>query len=398
MNTDNFIMRLKKPFQLTIILWGGMFLTACAGYDNFTFNTPAPLLATTPTPIPQVTSSPRYLGPCGDLAQLAPEIRFLNWGYYIDPEILTQFEQECGVKVHLDIFANNEELIATLEAGHSGYDVVVPTDHAVQTLIQKGLLRELDILNNIPNFANVKPYLLGLYYDPKNKYSVPYQWGVTGIAYNTTQFQTPPTSWSVLLNPAEVCRHNGLASLLDEKREALGAALVYLGYSYNDIDPTHHEEAQSVLAALEDCVGYNALSFLPALVNEEVMVAHAWSGAVAQARNENGNIAFFIPEEGGAVWQDNMVIPIDAPNPYTAEIFINYILDPRIGAKLSRYTLFYTPNEQAELLLGDEYFVTLQQGGMMIDAETYGRLEWVERNEETAIFDKTWSIVRPSEE
>ncbi|MBK8430885.1 MAG: hypothetical protein IPL28_06135 [Chloroflexi bacterium] len=138
MNTDNFIMRLKKLFQLTVILWGGVFLTACAGYENFTFNTPAPLLATTPTSSPQVTPSPPYLGLCGDRTQLAPEIRFLSWGHYMDPEILTQFEQECGVKVSTDIFANNDELIMTLEQGNTFYDVTIPTDNTVQILIRKG--------------------------------------------------------------------------------------------------------------------------------------------------------------------------------------------------------------------------------------------------------------------
>lgn len=357
-----------------VCAWG---LVACGGR------------AAEPTAVPTAVSER-----CGDKSQLASELRFFNWGSYMDPDILAQFEAECGVKVYEDIFSGNEEMIAKIQAGNSGYDLVVPSDHAVQSMTERGLLRELD-KGNIPNFGNLKASQIGLYYDPQNLYSVPYQWGVTGIAYNTAVFETPPSSWSVLFDPTELCQYSGFASLLDDERETLGAALVYLGYDYNDTTAEHHQEALALLTAVKPCLaGYDSDVFNLTLVSEEVVLAHAWSGAVAQARSENDKVAFFVPQEGGTIWQDNLAIPVDAPHPYTAEVFINYLLFPEIGAQLSNYTYFFTPNEAAEPLLATDYFAILQSGGMVVTPEMYERLEWIKRSDETTIFSDTWTALK----
>lgn len=331
---------------------------------------------------------------CGDPARLAPQLNFFNWSDYMDPDILTQFEAECGVQVRQDIFSSNEDLIARIQAGNSGYDLIIPSDYAVEILISRGLLRELDH-SNIPNMVNVNPAQMGLYYDPDNRYTLPYQWGATGLAYNTAHFATPPDSWAYVFDPELACQNTGFVSLLDDERETVGAALKYLGYSYNDTDPMHHAEAEALLIASKDCLaGYNSDNFNQTLAGEEVVLAQAWTGGAALARSENENIAFVIPKEGGAIWQDNMAIPIDAPNPYTAEVFINYVLDPEIGAQLSNYIYYFTPNQAAETLLDEEYFAILEGGGMVITDEVRQRLEWIERNEQTIIFSDTWTAVK----
>lgn len=331
---------------------------------------------------------------CGDRSQLASEINFFNWGDYMDEDILDQFEDECGVRVNQDIFSSNEDMIARIQAGNSGYDLIVPSDYAVQIMVQRGLLREIN-QDNIPNVANLNPNLMGLYFDPENQYSLPYQWGTTGIAYNINEYDTVPDSWRFLLETEFVCEHSGFASLLDDEREAVGAALKYLGYSYNDTDPGHHEEARALLIAQKECLaGYNSDNFSQTLSGEEVVIAQAWSGGTALARSENENIAYVIPEEGGAIWMDNVAIPGDAPNPYTAEIFINYLLDAEIGAQLSNYTYYFTPNQAAEPLLDDEYFEILESGGMLVTDEVYERLEWIERDDATVIFSDTWTAVK----
>lgn len=332
---------------------------------------------------------------CGDPGKLAEQLNFFNWADYMDEEILTQFEAECGVKVVQDIFSSNEDMIAKIQAGNSGYDLVIPSDYAVEILIKANLLAELD-RSNIPNLANINPDNLGMYYDPENKYSLPYQWGTTGIAYNTTAFPDgPPDSWAVLFEPELLCQHSGFASMLDDERETIGAALKYLGYSYNDTDPAHHEEAKTLLQAQKECLaGYNSDNFNQTLAGEEVLVAHAWSGGTALARSENENVAFVIPKEGGAIWQDNMAIPIDAPNKYTAEVFINYLLDSEIGAQLTNYTYYFTPNKAAEPLLDESYFQLLQDGNMLVDEETLKRLEWIKRDDKSIIFSDTWTAVK----
>lgn len=376
---------------------------ACGGTAEQTATaTPAPA-ATEATSTTDDTTEPddtttedpaATTGRCGDTTKLAPEIHFYNWSDYMDPDILTAFEEECGVKVTQDIFASNEDLIAKVQAGNSGYDLIVPSDYAVQILIQRNLLKKLD-MQNIPNAVNLNEDLLGLYYDPNNEYSLPYQWGTTGIAYNTKYFETPPDSWAVLFDPEQVCQNSGFVSMLDDERETVGAALKYLGYSYNDTDPAHHAEALALLQAQKDCLaGYNSENYNQSLVGEEVYMAHGWSGIIAFARSENPDIAFVIPKEGGAIWQDNMAIPVDAPNAYTAEVFMNYLLDAQVGAQLSNYIYFFTPNQASEPLLDEEYFQILQEGGMLVTDEVKARLEWIERNEETIIFSDTWTAVK----
>jgi len=331
---------------------------------------------------------------CGDPSQLASELHFFNWADYMDENILTQFEEECGVKVIMDIYAGNEDMIAKVQAGNSGYDMVIPSDYAVQIMVNAGLLRPLDMAN-IPNVANIKPSLMGMYYDPENTYSIPYQWGTTGIAYNTTVFPEAPDSWAAIFDPALACEHKGFVLMLDDEREAIGAVLKYLGYSYNDTDPAHQAEAQKVLLAQKECLaGYTSENYIQALAAEEVVIAHAWSGGTALARSENPNVAYVIPKEGGAIYMDNMSIPVDAPNPYTAEVFINYLLNPEIGAQLSNYIYYFTPNAAAEPLLDEIYTELLTSGGMMVDDEILSRLEWIKRDEKSIIFSDTWTAVK----
>jgi spermidine/putrescine transport system substrate-binding protein len=353
-----------------------LFAAACGGGGNATTGTAA--------------DSDR----CGDSSQLASQISFFNWADYMDDDILDQFEEECGVRVNQDVFSSNEDMIARIQAGNSGYDLIVPSDYAVQIMVERGLLRELN-LDNIPNLKNLNPDLMSLFYDPTNSYSLPYQWGITGIAYNRAYFDTPPDSWAYILDPELACQHRGFISLLDDEREAVGAALKYMGYSYNETDPGRHAEARDLLISSKNCLaGYNSDNFNQTLAGEEVILALAWSGGTALATSENENVAFVIPQEGGAIWMDNLAIPIDAPNAYTAEIFINYLLDAEIGAQLSNYTYYFTPNLAAEPLLDEEYFEILTLGGMIVTDDVMARLEWIERDEFTIIFSDTWTAVK----
>ena len=150
-----------------------------------------------------------------------------------------------------------------------------------------------------------------------------------------------------------------------------------------------------MLLAQKECLaGYNSDNYNQTLAGEEVMIAHAWSGGTALARSENENVRFVIPAEGGAIWMDNMAIPADAPNAYTAEIFINYLLDAEIGAQLSNYTYYFTPNTAAQPLLAADYFDILESGGMLVDDDVRARLEWIKRDDQSIIFSDTWTAVK----
>lgn len=386
----------KGLFFMALVLSVGILLAACGGSDQQQ-EAPAQEEAAAEAEMPAEASSEETAATdrCGDPGQLSDQLNLFNWSDYMDPEILTQFEEECGVSVQEDYYSSNEDMLAKVQAGNSGYDVVIPSDYTVGLMIKGELLAELD-KNNIPNIQNINPNHLGLYFDPENTYSVPFQWGTTGIAYNTQEFPAgPPDSWAYIFEPEQVCQHSGFVSLLDDEREVIGAALKYLGYSYNDTDPAHHEEAKNLLLSSKDCLaGYNSDNVYQILASEEVVLAHEWSGGAALGRSENENIAYVVPKEGGAIWMDNMAIPKDAPHKYTAEVFINYLLEPEIGAQLSNYTYYFTPNEAAESLLDPEYHDLLETGGMMITDEDYERLEWIKRDADSIIFSDTWTAIK----
>ncbi|MEM7535358.1 MAG: spermidine/putrescine ABC transporter substrate-binding protein [Chloroflexota bacterium] len=331
---------------------------------------------------------------CGDPEQLDDTLNFYNWADYIDENIITMFEEECGVEVNLDLYTSNEEAIAKIQAGNSGYDLSIPTDYAAKILIDEGLVQALN-MDAIPNAANLDPASMGMYYDPENTYSLPYAWSTTGIAYNTTYFDEAPTSYASLFDLEQVCANSGFVSMLNDERETVGMALQSLGHSANETDPAAHDEALALLQAQKDCIaGYNSENFIQTLAAEEVVMAGSWGFAAALSYLDNENIRYFIPEEGGIIWQDNMVIPTDAPHPYTAHVFINYLLDPEIGAMLTEWTFGFTPNTAVVPLLSDDYYTTMETVGLLVDDETRERLEWVLRGEGAEIFSETWTTLK----
>jgi spermidine/putrescine transport system substrate-binding protein len=327
-------------------------------------------------------------GRCGDPARLGETLNFYNWADYIDEAILQRFEEECGVKVIMDTYTSNEEAIAKIRAGNSGYSLVIPTDYAVKIMIEEGLLRPLD-MENIPNVENIDPEQMGLYYDPDNTYSIPYQYSTTGLAYNATAFETPPDSWAVLFDRNEHC---GRSSLLEDQRETIGAALVYLGYDWNSADPAAHEQALQLLLKARECVaGFDSANYIGNLASGEILVAESWGFAAGIARLDNPDVHYVIPKEGGTIWQDNFVIPADAPDPYTAEVFINYMLEPDIGAMLTEFTLGFTPNTAVEPLLSEDYHAIIDEGGIALDPSVRERLVWQIRSKEIdRVFAETW--------
>ncbi len=327
---------------------------------------------------------------CGDPERLGDSLNFYNWADYMDEEVLTRFQEECGVVVTMDTYTSNEEAVAKIQAGSSGYSLVIPTDYAVGILIEEGLARPLN-MENIPNAANLDPNQMGLYYDPDNTYSLPFQYGTTALAYNATAFDTPPDSWAVLFDQNEHC---GQSSLLEDQRETIGSALVYLGYDWNETDPQAHQKALDLLLEARNCVtGFDSANYIGNLASGEIVVSGSWSFAAGIARLDNPDVFYVVPKEGGMIWQDNFVVPADAPDPYTAEVFINYMLEPDIGALITEFTLGFTPNLAVQPLLSEDYHAIIEEGGIAIDDEVRERLVWQVREEEHAIFAETWEAI-----
>jgi spermidine/putrescine-binding protein len=323
---------------------------------------------------------------------LAKELHVYNWSEYIDPEIYADFENEFGVKVTEDTYASNEDLLAKLQAGATGYDLIVPSDYMVT------IMRELDLLaplnfDNIPNFSNISDKFMDPPYDPGNKYSVPYQWGTTGIGYDTNVFEEAPDSWSYLFDPNVAPQYAGKLSMLNDSREAIGAALKYLGYSLNTTDEAQLEEAKQLLIQQKQWVStYDSEGYEDLLAAGETELAHGWSGDFFMAALEADQVWYTIPKEGAVIWTDNLAIPKTANSQHTAEVFINYLLRPEVGAKVTNYTWYGSPNEAAEEFIDPEI---LNEPAIYPPPEVMDKLEFIrDVGDATTLYDRIWTEVK----
>ncbi len=289
---------------------------------------------------PEATAMEPWTCPDGFQGQT---LNVFNWTTYIADNTIPDFEAACGVSIVYDTYESNEALLARLRGGNPGYDIVVPTDHMVATMINLGLLEPLDMAS-IPNFANVSEDLKNPSYDPGNVYSVPYQWGTIGVGYDIDKVGGEITSWD------QVFSYNGPVAWLDDPRAMIGIALQILGYDPNTSDPNQVGEARDFLINN----GGNVVSIAgddgqAQLERGDVDITVEYMGDIYQVAADCGcdNIKFALPAEGGNIWVDNLAIPTGAPNKPLAEVFINYILDPQIGADISNYTAFASPNQAA---------------------------------------------------
>lgn len=328
----------------------------------------------------------------GGEQELADELHLYNWSEYIDPEIFDAFEEEYGVKVVEDTFSSNEELLAKIQAGAAGYDLIVPSDYMVEIMIEEGLLAELDH-DNIPNISNLSDIFSNPPYDPELTYCIPYQWGTTGIGYNSDEFDEPPGSWSYLFDPAIASQYAGQFTMLNDSREAIGAALKYLGYSLNSTDENQLEEAKQVLIEQKPFVfSYDSDQFEDLIAADEVLYGHGWSGDYFAAAVEDERIWYIIPDEGGVVWADNMCIPASSDAKYTAEVFINYILQPEIAAQITNFTWFGSPVAAAEEFIDPEI---LEEPAIYPPPEVMEKLEWIKDvGDATPLYERIWTEVK----
>ena len=328
---------------------------------------------------------------CGDMSQLADEIFLYTWVEYIDPDLKTQFETECGVKVTETNFDSNETLLATLQAGGAEYDIIVPSDYMVQLLIDEGMVQELDY-NVITNISNMEPLNVNQYFDPDQKYTVPWFWGTSGFAVDTSVVTDVQSSWSMMFDPnSPYC---GQISMLDDERETIGAALMYLGYSINDTDPAHLEEAKNLLIEQSKCVkAYDSQTNDDLLISGETVLGHMWTGdAILAGSTDAGGreeIEYVIPQEGTTIWQDNMMVPVGAPNAYTAMVFMNYFQYPEIAAQNAEWVGYATPNKAAKEFIDPEM---LSNESVYPSAEVAESLQWIEDvGPALELYDRIWT-------
>ena len=278
-----------------------------------------------------------------ELGPIESRLSIYNWSDYIAPEVVPAFEREFGVRVTYDVYESAEELQAKLQAGATGYDLVVPPTDTVEAFRAGGIIAPLSA-RYLPNRSHVAPLFRGLGHDPENRFAVPWQWGMTGIAWRTDRVPEPPASWALFLDP----RYRGKMTMLDDPRDVLGAFLKYRGRSLNSTAPEELEQARrDAVAAKANLRAYLSAPVKAQLIAGDVWIAQLWNGDAAQAAREEPAISWVLPREGSNLWIDSLVVPAAAPHPRAAHEFINFILRPEIGAAISNATGYGSPNEAA---------------------------------------------------
>jgi len=268
-------------------------------------------------------------------------LSIFNWSTYIAEDTVPNFEDACGVTVNYDIYESNEAMLARIRQGNPGYDLIVPSGGTVQRMAEEGLLIPLS-KDMIPNIANLIPDLLNAPYDPDNTYSLPYQWGTVGVGYSTEVFPDGITSWD------QVWAHDGSVAWLDDRQTMFGIAHLFLGTDPNTTDGDEIVAARDYLLERGgNVVAVAADDGQVLLERGEVDIAIEYNGDILQISwdCECDDYAYAIPDEGSNVWIDNLAIPVDAPNPELANVFIDYILDAKVGADLTNYIWYASPNQ-----------------------------------------------------
>ena len=323
----------------------------------------------------------------GDSIGQKEQLNVFTWAGYVSDDIREGFEKEFGVTVLVDTFASNEDLLTKLMAGATGYDIIMPSDYMVSILIKQNLLEDLN-RDNIPNFRNISPLFLGKYFDPENRYSIPYTFGTAGIAYDADVISPAPDSWAVLWDE----QYKNRFSMLDDQRETIGAALKLLGYSLNSTDPEEIKAAKEKLIEQKPLVKQYKSEAEELLIAGDVVMAHCWSGDAFRATETRPSIRYVIPKEGSSQFIDAVCIPKSAPHKALAEQFINYLLRPEVNAKITAFTKYGTCVPTAKAFLPENL---REHQFIYPPKEVLESLEWLrDPGDSTRHYDRAWEEVK----
>ncbi|BAP45177.1 extracellular solute-binding protein [Pseudomonas sp. StFLB209] len=289
-------------------------------------------------------------------------LKVYNWFDYITPQTLTDFKQQTKVNLIYDIFDTNEALEAKLLTGHSGYDVVVPSNMFLAKQIEAGVFQPLD-RSKLPNWQHLDPKLMKLLdaNDPGNKFAVPYMYGTILIGFNPAKVKAalgdnaPVNSWDLIFKPENLSKLKqcGVA-MLDSPSEIMPLALQYLGLDPNSSKSTDYQKAEQLMLKIRPNITYfHSSKYMADIANGDICVAVGYSGSFSQAANRakeanNGVVVEMrLPKEGAPIWFDMLAIPKGAANPEDAHAFINYLLRPEVIAPISDFVGYPNPNKDA---------------------------------------------------
>ena len=280
------------------------------------------------------------------------KLSFYNWDTYIGETTLDDFKEATGIETKMDLYADNDELFAKLKEGNPGYDVIVPTNDMVERMLKAEMLDMIDH-SKIPNMSNLEPAFQDANFDPGRKHTVPYMWGTIGVGYRGKRVEGVPASWKWLYDSD---KYSGKIALLGDGATVIGHGAKYLGYSLNTTDPAQIKQAEELIIAQKKHIKVFADdNGQDLLLSGEVDLTQEWNGDILQVMEEDDDISYVVPTEGGVLWQDCMCIPKGAPHPGNAHAFMNFILDAKVGAAIADFIQYASPNGAAKALMEDAY-------------------------------------------
>jgi len=324
------------------------------------------------------------------------ELKIFIWSEYMDEyKMRQQFKAATGINAKIDVYENNEEMLAKLMAGGvSEYDIIVPSDYVIPSLIRNKLIQPLNKAK-IPNLKNIMPMFAKTTYDPGGDYTAAYQWGTVGLMYNKKKISDADAkSWSVLFDPK---KQKGTFWLMDSVRDTMSMANMYQGFEMNTTNPSQIKKSAELLVQVKHsryCRGFKpgvgAKNDVDAGQSDLAIVYNG--DAMRAVVGDRKRLGFAIPKEGGEIWCDFMAIPARAPNLENAYKWINFVLDPKIGAQVSNYNRYATPN-QASL----KYIIPmdLKSDEIYPSPETMKRLHYTkDLGSVNKIVDEAWTSIK----
>ncbi|MGE4292315.1 MAG: spermidine/putrescine ABC transporter substrate-binding protein [Desulfovibrio sp.] len=321
------------------------------------------------------------------------EMRLFIWSEYMPEDFVPNFEKQTGIKVRVDLYESMDEMLAKLQAGGvSQYDVIVPSDYIIPTLIQLDLLKELDHAK-LPNLKNLAETFVSPVYDPGNKFTAAYQWGTLGMLFDKNIIKDEQPSWGVMFDAQ---KRVGPFVLIDSVREMLGCAQSYMGMDVNTTDKTELKKLVDLMLETKGSEYFQGFDVgtggRSKVVAHTAVAAIVYNGDALRAVKENPGIGFANPKEGTIAWVDNMAVCKGAPNPEAAYKFINYVLDAETGAALSNWTEYATPNKASMPFINEDS----KNNPAVYPPEDYmKKLHFInDLGKDNRIYDEIWTMVK----
>jgi spermidine/putrescine transport system substrate-binding protein len=320
-------------------------------------------------------------------AYAAGELNIYNWGNYTNPKLIEKFEKETSIKVTITDYDSNDTALAKVKAGGHGFDVVVPSAGYVPIWISEGLLLETRP-DQMPNFKNVEEKWVNVDWDPGRKYSVPWQWGSTGVVVNTKYYKGDINTSAMWLDPPDELK--GKINVVPEMGDVMNLAIMYYGGDVCTGDKTILKKVRDgLVAAKKHWLGMD-YGNLEKFAKEDLWAGVNWNGSTFRMRLQNENVRYGYPKEGYVLWMDSVAVLKDAKNVENAKIFQNFIMEPENAALISAFARYANGIKGSEAFMPEDMKTASE---VVIPAEFVGLGKFIPTcpPEVQAIYTKIWT-------